>query len=38
LPGERARRRCNPLLDSAVLKQRILKLRARKDSNLRPTD
>ena len=33
-----ARRPCNPLPDSASLKQRILKLRARKDSNLRPTD
>ena len=31
-------RRCNPLSDSASLKQPILKLRARKDSNLRPTD
>jgi hypothetical protein len=33
-----ARRPGNPLPDSAVLKQRILRLRARKDSNLRPTD
>ena len=33
-----ALRPCNPLPDSASLKQRILKLRARKDSNLRPTD